>query len=236
MSLANDGALMAAVSNQRPEELLVLQKCMEGDAQALAGLRNQHHQTLLNVVLARGASLTEADDLLADLWGDCVGDGDARPSLLEKYSGKCALQNWLITVATNRLIDLKRKQTRRKTFTPVDNPADGTGFIERVPGPASAAEETSLIDTLRGSLEQAFASCPAEGLLMLRLVYLHGLSQRELAAMWSCHEATISRTLAQALASIETSTLREVKRRDPWLDLNWQDFIELCETQQVGFL
>src|SRR5437763_6327724 len=99
-SLAKYSELMAPVSNQRPEEQLALRKCMEGDTEALAGLRNQYQPALMNVLLARGGSVTEANDLLADLWGDCVGDSDARPSLLEKYSGKCALQNWLITVAT----------------------------------------------------------------------------------------------------------------------------------------
>ena len=71
---------------------------------------------------------------------------------------------------------------------------------------------------------------------MLRLVYLHGLSQREVARLWSCHESKVSRFLSQALADIQRNTLQETRRQDLWLDLSWQDFLDLCQTQQIGFL
>src|SRR5262245_48526647 len=88
-------------------------RCQQGDTDALADLRQAHHPALVNILRARGATATEAEELLADLWGDCVPrDGD-QPSLLEKFSGKCSLQGWLATVATRRWIDLKRKQQRR---------------------------------------------------------------------------------------------------------------------------
>ena len=38
------------------------------------------------------------------------------------------------------------------------------------------------------------------------------------------------------MEQIETRTLRELKKRDPWLELSWQDFVDLCETYQVSFL
>jgi RNA polymerase sigma factor (sigma-70 family) len=228
--------LMSTAMDQQEEEQLALRKCIEGDDQALGFLRGRYQPRLMPILISRGASQTEAEDLLADLWGDCVGQGETRPCLLEKFSGKCGFQNWLITVATNRLIDLKRKQIRHKTFVVPDDPEGGTTFINKVPGKASVQEESSLIGLLRSSLEQAFTQCPSEGLLMLRLVYLHGLSQRELATMWGCHEATISRAVAQAMKGIEKATMEELKKRDPGVELSWEDFVQLCETQEVGFL
>jgi len=41
--------------------------------------------------------------------------------------------------------------------------------------------------------------------------------------------------LTQALETIEARTLAELKRKDPWLQLTWQDFLDLCETHCVGF-
>jgi hypothetical protein len=38
------------------------------------------------------------------------------------------------------------------------------------------------------------------------------------------------------MEEIEKHTLAEVKKRDPWIDLTWQDFVELCETHQIGFM
>ena len=209
---------------------------MEGDTQAFALLRSQYHSPLVNVLVGRGANVSEAEELVQDLWGECVPGTEDRPCLLEKFSGKCGFQNWLITVATNRLIDAKRKQARRKTFVPVDDPEGGTGFFGRIPGPTSPTGENALVELLKQSLEQAFTRCPSEGLLMLRLVFLHGLTQRELAGMWGCHEATISRALTQAMGEIEKITMDELKKRDGWLELSWQDFLELCQTQQIGFL
>jgi len=227
---------MPPIAHQHDQDLLALQQCVLGDTQGLTFLRDKYQPVLLNVLLARGASRTEADDLLADLWGDCVAESRDRPSLLEKFSGKCALQSWLITVVTNRLIDRKRRQSRQCQVVAQRGQEHSTDFFERIPAPVPASRESGLIEVLRDSLQQAFARCPAEGLLMLRLVYLYGLTQRELACMWGCHEATISRALAQTMAALEKNALQELKKRDPWLDLTWQDLVDLCETQQMGFL
>lgn len=220
------------------DDALQAKRCQAGDTQALAWLRDRCHSPLRNILLARGANPTETEDLLADLWVDCVPGSDDKPSLLDKFSGKCSLQGWLATVATNRLIDLKRRQSRRGEVAMHFNEEQGTAFIQRIPAPAASGggADNSLVELLRQCLEHAFETCPAEGLLMLRLVYVHGLSQRELTSLWGCHEATISRQLTQTMSHIQTVTMRELKKRDPWLDLAWDDFLELCQTQQIGFL
>jgi hypothetical protein len=91
---------------QQPEHAQVLQ-CLQGDDAALASLREKYNGCLANILRARGASATETDELLADMWGDCVARNDEQPSLLEKFSGKCSLQGWLATVTTRRWIDFE---------------------------------------------------------------------------------------------------------------------------------
>src|SRR5438067_835704 len=118
---------MSSESLQLDDQPLQVEKCQRGDPEALAALRQRCHSHLAKILLARGASQTETDDLLADLWTDCVPGDSERPSLLEKFSGKCTLQGWLATVATNRLIDLKRKQQRRGGPIPQEN-QEGTNF------------------------------------------------------------------------------------------------------------
>src|SRR5262245_54083687 len=98
---------LCSMLSQSQSDVLLPVQCREGDPQALADLRAQHHSSLANILRARGASPTEVDDLLADLWADCVPGHANQPSLLEKFSGKCTLQGWLATVATNRWLDLK---------------------------------------------------------------------------------------------------------------------------------
>jgi len=139
-------------------------------------------------------------------------------------------------VATNRFIDLKRQQQRRPQVTPTREDGESTSFLARLPSPPPAENESGLVDLLRSCLQRAFSACGAEGLLMLRLVYLHGLSQRELARMWCCHESTISRVLSQAMDDIEKNTMQALKQNDTGLDLRWDDFVELCQTQEIGFI
>lgn len=209
---------------------------LQGEEAALAGLRERHNHSLVSILRARGASATEAEELLADLWGDCVSRDDERPSLLEKYSGKCSLHAWLATVATRRWIDLKRRQARRGELQIKDRDGEEIDPFERLPAAPSMSADDSLVTLLRDSLQAAFASCPKSDILMLRLVYVHGLSQRELMRMWGWSESKVSRRLSQALGQLEIKTMEHLRQRDAWLELTWQDFVDLCETHQVGFL
>jgi RNA polymerase sigma factor (sigma-70 family) len=222
-------------TNQAADDLLQVQKCLGGDLSALGALRERLDGPLRAILRSRGASPTEADDTVADLWGECVADGAGRPVLLDKYSGKCPLQSWLATVATNRWYDLKRHEARGfRIFQGGSDPSEHT--TEPPPQPAPAPGEDAIVDLLRGSLKAAFAAISAESMVLLRLVYLHGLSQREVARMLGWNETKLSRVLKQAMQQIEDDTLREVEKRDSWLALTWQDFLDLCQTEQIGFL
>jgi RNA polymerase sigma factor (sigma-70 family) len=219
--------------SQLDGEALKVARCRQGDPDALTEIREKCQSPLLGILLSRGADRTEAEDLLADLWADCVPGQDDRPSILEKFSGKCTLQGWLATVATNRWVDRKRKQSRY--VDPGQNGNTEHDYIARLEA-ASYASEDTLIALLRDCLKAAFALCEPEARVLLRLVYLHELSQREIVQMLGWSESKVSRFLSKAMEEIEEHTLAEIKKRDRWLDLNWQDFVELCETHQIGFM
>jgi len=213
-----------------------VQRCLQGDTAALAELRQAHDFILANILQARGASIDETRELLADLWGDCVPANDDQITLLEKFSGKCSLQAWLSTVATRRWIDLKRKQARHgETSQPAD--ADMRSLIlERLPAATEFATDDALVELLRDSLQAGFANCPPADMLMLRLLYLHGVTQRELMRMWNWSESKVSRKLSKAMELIQQTALEHLKRKDPWLRLTWQEIVELCQTNSIGFL
>lgn len=227
---------MSSTPGDLDQDRLQVHRCQLGDPAALAALRETHHSSLSAILRARGASVDETEELLADLWGDCVPTNDDNPSLLDKFSGKCSIQAWLATVATRRWIDLKRKQTRRGENSLPTPDAEESNPLERLPAASSQHREDVLVELLRDSLHAGFAICPPVDLLMLRLVYLHGVSQRELMRMWGWSESKVSRQLSRAMEQIEQTTLANLKQKDPWLDLNWQDFVDLCETHRIGFL
>jgi RNA polymerase sigma factor (sigma-70 family) len=215
------------------DDLTRVNECLQGEAEALAWLRERCHTSLVNILVSRGASPTEADDLLADLWADCVPGGDDKPSLLEKFGGKCKLLGWLSTVATRRWIDFKRRQVRHVTPGDPDEAGDWPpGDLAQPPIPGGDA----LVGILRQSLEGAFARCSPEALVLLRLRYVYELSQRELARMLGRHESKVSRLLSQSMAEIETHTLAEVRKHDHWLQLTWDDFMDLCSSVETEIL
>jgi RNA polymerase sigma factor (sigma-70 family) len=227
---------MSSQASQLDNESLHVTKCRQGDPGALTELRGRFHPSLVAILLARGADRTETEDLLADLWADCVPGHDDRPSLLDKFRGNCSLQGWLATVATNRWIDRKRKQARHIAIDHNGSDEKGDEVQQNLDTARWNGPDQTVVTLLRGSLRAAFARCRPEARVLLRLVYLHELSQREMVRMLGWSESKVSRYLSRAMEEIETYTLAEVKKRDPWLELTWLDFVDLCEIHNVGFM
>ena len=195
-------------------------------------LRRRYHNRIVSLLCARGATATEAEDLTADLWSDCFQARPDRPALLTKYQGRCALESWLLTVATNRLVDLKRRQGFRVDVSTPDR--SSSDFFDQQPQPESTATEESLLKLLRIAIKHAFGKEDSESVLMLKLIHLHQLTQREVSRMWGWHESKVSRTLEVARQHIARDILAELKRHDPWLELRWADFLELCSGSVDG--
>jgi RNA polymerase sigma factor (sigma-70 family) len=213
--------------SRHEQDLAFVQRVLSGEEAAAAELRQRYHNKLVGVLHARGASQTEAGDLVADLWTDCFAPKGDRQTLLTKYQGRCALESWLLTVATHRLVDLKRRQGFRVDVAK-NSPDSPDDFFDRRAQPEKPTSEKPLLDLLRGAIHEAFAKQDPEAVLMLKLVHVHELSQREIARMWGWHESKVSRTLETARQSVGKIILFELKRIDPWLELRWEDFVELC--------
>jgi RNA polymerase sigma factor (sigma-70 family) len=216
----------APAKGSHEQDLAFVQRILAADSAAAAELRSRYHGRIVAVLCARGANPTEAEDLVADLWSDCFAARPDRSTLLGKYQGRCALESWLLTVATHRLVDLKRRQTFRVDVPPSERGSDD--FFDRRPQPESVSSEEHLLKLLREAIQHAFSKTDSESVLMLKLVHLHQLTQREIARMWGWHESKVSRALDLARQNISRDILAELKRIDPWLELRWDDFLELC--------
>ena len=100
------------------EDLALAEACANGASDAFRKLR-EYEPFLVGILRNRGALELEARDIIQNLWGDCVPrENSEKPNLMSRYSGTSALTTWLATVATNRLIDSKR---RRKIETVEDS-------------------------------------------------------------------------------------------------------------------
>lgn len=207
------------------DDLLFVRQVLQGDETSAGDLRTRYNAQLRAMLYKRGATSTEADDLVNDLWSDCFGASGE--SLLAKYQGRCALNSWLITVVTNRMIDLKRRESLRRRFASTES-TPGEAKAKHIGGLGSCPAEAAVISLLRQSIARAFASASNETLLMLELVHVHDITQREIGRMWNWHESKVSRTLDEAREVIRDSVLNEIHQDDPWLVLRWEDFLELA--------
>lgn len=226
---------MSLAKSSYDDDIDLAKACLAGENEAATKLQLLYNQRLLGLLISRGATNTEASDLLGDLWGELsVGRVD-REGLLHKYHGKCSLYTWLATVATHRLVDLKRRQRFQGNLPNVQDHADQGSDFDMLPARTADYSEWALTQLMRDALRKSLQECPPDAYLLLQLVYIHGVMQREAARMFGWHESKVSRTLDQAMADIASRTLRNLRTTDPWLEVNWEDFLQLCQSGEDLF-
>lgn len=226
---------MSSAKSSYDDDIALAQAGLDGDNAAAEQMQALYNQRLLGLLISRGASNTEASDLLGDLWGELTVGKEDREALLSKYHGKCSLYTWLATVATHRLVDLKRRQRFQGNLPNVQDHADQGSDFDQLPARAVQYSESALTRLMRDALRQALAECSPDAYLLLQLVYIHGIMQREAARMFGWHESKVSRMLDQAMSDISTRTLRQLRLSDPWLEVGWEDFLQLCQSGEDLF-
>lgn len=213
--------------------------CIEGDEAAISLLQHQFGPVTASYLIGAGASPSEAIEIVNSLWADVLVSAGDRPPALVRYDGSCALQTWLNTVALNKLLTRKRKETRWKRIISRDgdSPGDDGGNDSNETPAASRPDpepatfrEAPLVEIMEAAVETAFLSCDPEDFVLLQLKHLDGLLGAELGRIFGCDESVISRRLGKAQERIASTTLAKVRETDPWLDLKWPDFVDLCRT------
>ena len=206
----------------------LVQQCIEGNEEAISELKRSLTPFLSKVLGSYGASKDEIDEILAQLWGDCLVGPRPLVSCVQWPIGT--------EIVVNR--DLREPLD----FAEASGGAaySGDSFADprcrRSAPPAKAATshpDSSIIEILGPALREAFAACDVEELVLLQLVHMHGVTQREIASLWKWHESRVSRHIKRAEEKIADLTLRAVKETDPYLELGWQDFVELCRCVEV---
>lgn len=218
-------------SEEKPEDFALIEAALAGDEIAASTIRCPENNARLEAILRnRGASDTEAKDIIADLWTDCFDSREGRRPLLEKFSGKGSLNAFLTRTALNRLIDYKRRlKFRGELPSNRDEDRPGDAF-DSLPGEERNDDsEDRLVGLLRDAMLASFSMIDPEKLVMLKLVKIHGIDQELAGKMWNCSQSKVSRNISAAMEEIRVTTISELKRIDPWLELRWEDFVGLCK-------
>ena len=210
---------------QHPLDIHLAEKCIAHDPDALARLQSTCGEPVLAYLVKTGATRDEAQETVECLWGDLLTPAKSGQVRLQNYDGSCKLLTWLNSVALNALLTRKRIDGRRQRRFPS---SDVGGEIESPDD--DRLVETPLLDLLRDAVQFAFGNCKPEDFVLLQLEYCDRLEREELALMFGCSKATVSRLLSSARVTVAESTKNFLRQRDPWLELQWEDFLELCRT------
>lgn len=149
---------------------------------------------------------------------------------LSRYNGNCAVKTFLSAVTLNVLLHRRRREKRAAEPLP-DEPVEGMDAANfHGPADPSIAVEEPLLKLMREAIQTAFMACPAEDFVLLQLAHMDGLHVVELAKMFDCGIASVSRDVRRAGGEIAGATMQYIKANDPWLELEWGDFLDLCRT------
>jgi RNA polymerase sigma factor (sigma-70 family) len=209
---------------------------MDGDEASIATLQHRFSSPTKSFLIQAGARLVEAEEVVTSLWADLLAPVGERPPRLRRYDGSCALQTWLNTVALNQLLTQKRREQRwQRVISAGSSPIENEGEPVSEPSWMANADrsepaEAPLLELMRGAIEAAFLACDPEDFVLVHLAHFDRLQGTELAAMFGCDASVISRRIKKAGRHIAATTLWTLRQTDPWLELKWDDFTELCRT------
>jgi RNA polymerase sigma factor (sigma-70 family) len=216
------------------------QECLEGKGSSLSYFQEIYRPKLVAFLKSQGASDEESREIVENMWSECVASTPTARPKLERYHGGCALQSWLNTIALNSLVSRRRREIRWGRIVESGDAKMAEGG-ERSDGPWSGkAEEVEperapLLALMRAAIDTAFRECAPEDFVLLQLAHCDRLKEKELALMFRCDVATISRRLQRAGKGISRVALRHIKEADPLLDLKWDDFTELCRSTSPSY-
>jgi len=215
------------------EDLDLVDRAVNGDVAAAQDFQETYRPMLERVLMSRGVDRLQAEDLVADIITECFGagkNGQTRP-LIEKFEGRSSLSTWMIRITWNRWLDLKRRDKFRGELPSYDDEDGRSGDqFDRVAGdnPDDHLLDSDLSELMGRAICEAFASLGPDVLLMMKLSYLHGVSQANIARMWQCDQTRVSRALTAAREQVATVTMQRIREADSSLKLEWEDFQKLC--------
>lgn len=181
MSFENDKALAA--------------RCAQGDEAALDAFERE---TLakVKVVLARRFNSEQVEEALQQTRTRLlVAEPGARAKILD-YQGNAPLLAWVRTVATRIAIDL------------VDSaePLDAREDLQLAFDPELDAQARRYQPYFEKAFQAALEKLSRRERVCLRMSVIDGLPNSKIAAVFHVHPSSISRTLAQARASLRENT------------------------------
>ena len=163
----------------------------------------------------RSVASEVASDILAELFFTDRAEGRSR---IVSYSGASSLERWLWLVLRHRVIDRVRRRKKEVSLDGVpgfaDEPLPASVDGGQTTAPATddqllAGERRKMLST---AIPSAFAELAPEDRLLLKWLYIDGVSQRQAAALNGVHESRVSRWIERVRRELFRSATQKLTR------------------------
>ena len=182
----------------RPEELVLVQRCIGGEKDAWRTLMEQYGALVAHAIrttfirVLKTAEPALVDDAVQAVWFSLCEDGCRR---LRGFQSKAALSTWLTVLSARRGLDYIRSEMRKGSLKHVHLDDENRDLVKELQAPESE-EQFSLDEVFL--LYEALERLPGEDKLILKMYYLDGLSYRSIAATLKVAPNTVSSYLLRA--------------------------------------
>jgi len=223
------------------EDWALVQEIVSGDSAAGDAFANRFRDSLVAWLCSKcdpkdGRSREKAVDLVDQLIAECVSGAPGKEPLLQKFSGKGSLEGWLRRSARCRLISWWRSLEYRSELTAstLSSSEDDDQPLEtRFAADEKVDNEVAVAEVLRDALQYGFSRAQEEeplGLVFLRLASLYNIQKQRLAQAWNRDPAQAGRRISKALDIIRSSAQDYVRAIDPYLELQWEDYLGVFQS------
>lgn len=171
------------------QEARLLARAREGDLDAFNGLVDAYQDQVYRLCLR----LLGSPDAAADACQEAFLSAFRH---LQSFRGD-VFRPWLLRIAANAATDELRRRQRRPQVS-LDRPPPGADAPPDFPAAGESPEEYALRSELRGTLERALATLPADQRLAVVLVDVEGLAYEEAARVMSTAVGTVKSRLSRA--------------------------------------
>ncbi len=223
------------------QDFKLVQSIVKGDTGAGDEFAERFRDSLVGWLCSKcdsndGRSREKAVEIVDQLIAECVAGDLAKnkPPLLTKFAGKGSLEGWLRRSSRCRLISWwrsleYRSEQTESTLTTEDNDQP---LETRFAASEGIHTEPAIAEVLKDALIYGFGEAQKQeplGLVFLRLSSLHGVQKQRLAQAWERDPAQAGRRIAKVLDLVRTSAQDYVRAVDPFLRLEWEDYLKVFE-------
>lgn len=191
------------MSENFPDDGLLIDRCKRGDGEALDTLVRKHERRAYQYAYRLTSNSEEAADVVADAFVRVY-------SAIKNFKGNSAFTTWLYRILTNCFLDLRKREKSRQTTSLESVLSTEDGEIERQIEDESA---TPYEEAAKGERERVVADAVAElpeyQRAMITMYHAEQLSYEEIAEALDLPIGTVKSRLNRARFSLREKLMKD---------------------------